>query len=95
MQASAPSASFFTCHVHAHCSGTITQTCSGDFAVEYLNMRQQNGVTYTVWQVVETAQLVRHRMNITQRSIIERHTGEELGISHCFTRFRITAIFNG
>ena len=42
-----------------------------------------------------THQLVRHRMNITQRSIIERHTGEELGISHCFTRFRITAIFNG
>ena len=25
-------------------------------------MRQQNGVTYTVWQVVETAQLVRHRI---------------------------------
>ncbi len=35
------------------------------------------------------------RMNITQRSIIERHTSKELGISHCFTRFRITAIFNG
>ena len=42
-----------------------------------------------------THQLVRHRMNITRRSTIERHTGEELGISHCFTRFRITAIFNG
>lgn len=27
---------------------------------------QQNGITYTM-AVVETAQLVRHRMNITQR----------------------------
>ena len=76
MQASAPSASFLP--VTFTPIAAAQSRNSGDLLL-IPNVRQQNGVTYTVWQVVvKTAQLVRHRMNITQRSIIERHTGEEL-----------------
>ena len=76
---------------------TLTERILYYTGVNYKIGDTHEGTATMDWmeQEHETAQLVRHRMNITQRSIIERHTGEELGLSHCFTRFSIAAIFNG
>ena len=58
-------------------------------------MRQQYGITYSVWQIVEATQLVRHRMHVAKRSIVKGHTCEELRIGHGFARLSIAALFHG
>ncbi|MNZ56831.1 hypothetical protein D3C78_747870 [compost metagenome] len=46
-------------------------------------------------QVVETAQLMRHRMHVTERGIVEGHAGEELRVRHVLSCGEVAAVAHG
>lgn len=50
--------------------------------VEFFNIWQEDGVADAVWQVVVTAELVGHCMDIAEGGVVERDTGEVLCIGH-------------
>lgn len=64
-------------YINAHGFGHVLQAAGRSLAVEALYVRQQYRIAHAVWQVVETAELVRHGVHVAEGGVVEGHAGQQ------------------
>lgn len=78
--------------VDAHGFGNVAEAVHVANDVEFFNIWQEDGVADAVWQVVVTAELVGHCMDIAEGGVVERDTGEVLCIGHFIAGAHVVAV---
>jgi hypothetical protein len=54
-------------------------------------VRQQDGIRHAVRHVVQTAKLMRHRVNVAEVGVVEGHARQQRGIGHVLASFQVAA----
>ena len=75
--------------------GDAAETAAGSDEVVFADVGKQNGVAFTVGQIVEAAQLMSHGMNMTEAGVVEGHAGKVFSIAHAFAGFLVLTVGNG
>ena len=55
------------------------------------HVRQQYGIRHAVRHVVQTAKLMRHRVNVAKVGVVKGHAGQQRGVGHVFACFQVAA----
>lgn len=79
----------------AHRLGDVAEAVEIADEVEFADVRQQDGVADAVRQVVETAELMGHGMDVAEGGVVEGDAGEILAIGHLVTGVEIIAVGDG